>query len=284
PGRTKKDDWRKEEGQFFYQNKLLIDEVEEQKTIIKDHHDSLSAGHPGRLKTYQLIKKAYWWPGMMKQVEEYVKGCATCQQAKVNMHPTTVPLIPNQTPKTAEPMKYLSVDFITDLPESSGYDSIMVVVDQGLSKGVILSPCHKTINALETTQIFHDSIFKQFGLHDKLISNRGPQFASEVSKELHKLLNIETALSSAYHPQTDGQTERSNQELEIYLCIFCQNQPHSWAKYLTTAEFCHSQRPHSTNNQSPFYLLMGYEARGIPTKHGSTNIPSVEKRLSELLR
>ncbi|EGO00277.1 hypothetical protein SERLA73DRAFT_53386, partial [Serpula lacrymans var. lacrymans S7.3] len=71
--------------------------------------------------------------------------------------------------------------------------------------------------------------------------------------------------------------QQSNQELEIYLHIFCQNQPHSWAKYLTIAEFCHNQQPHSTNNQSPFYLLMGYEPQGIPTEYQSTNIPSVEK-------
>ena len=104
------------------------------------------------------------------------------------------------------------MDFITDLPPIDNFDSILVVVDQGLSKGVILIPCNKTVTAEDTARLLLDNLYKRFGLPDKIISDRGPQFASKAFIELLKLLGIESALSTAFHPQTDGTTERVNQE------------------------------------------------------------------------
>ena len=112
------------------------------------------------------------------------------------------------------------MDFITDLPISNGYDSILVVVDQGLSKGVILLPCNKMITAEGTAKHLLKNLYKRFGLPDKLISDRGPQFASKAFIELLKLLGIKSALSTAFHPQTDGTTEWVNQEIEAYLSIY----------------------------------------------------------------
>ena len=99
------------------------------------------------------------------------------------------------------------MDFITDLPSINNFDSILVVVDQSLSKGVIIIPCNKTITAEETGKILLKNLYKRFGLPDKIISNCGPQFASKAFIELLKLLGIKSALSTAYHPQTDGTTE-----------------------------------------------------------------------------
>ena len=112
------------------------------------------------------------------------------------------------------------MDFITDLPMTHGYDSILVVVDQGLSKGVILLPCNKTITAEGTAKLLLENLYKRFGLPDKLISDRGPQFASKAFIELLKLLGVKSALSTAFHPQTDGTTKRVNQEIEAYLSIY----------------------------------------------------------------
>ena len=96
---------------------------------------------------------------------------------------------------------------ITDLPLADGFDSILVVVDQGLSKGVILIPCNKTITSEDTAHLFLENLYKRFGLPDKIISDRGPQFASKAFKELLRVLGIKLALSTAYHPQTDGTME-----------------------------------------------------------------------------
>ena len=117
---------------------------------------------------------------------------------------------------------------ITDLPLADGFDSILVVVDQGLLKGVILIPCTKTLTSEDMAQLLLDNLYKRFGLSDKIISDQGPQFASKAFTELLKLLGIKSALSTAYHPQTDGTTEQTNQEIEAYLSIYCASQPEEW--------------------------------------------------------
>ena len=109
------------------------------------------------------------------------------------------------------------MDFITDLPKSNGFDSIFVVVDQGLSKGVILSPCNKTITAIETAELYVREVFKRYRLPDIMISDHGPQFATKVFQEIMTVLQVKHKMSTTYHPQTDGQMECLNQELEVYL-------------------------------------------------------------------
>jgi hypothetical protein len=164
----------------------------------------------------------------------------------------------------------------TDLPESRGFDSVMVVVDHGLTKGVILSPCKKTITSEGIAQLFFKKVFLRFGLYDKIISDRDPQFASKFAKELGRLLDYEVALSTAYHPQTDGQTEHLNQELETYLRIYSCSAPLDWVKHLPMAEFVHNHRKHDSRNASPFFLMMGYEPRGIPHILPNSAIPAAE--------
>src|ERR1700709_2542956 len=158
----------------------------------------------------------------------------------------------------------------------------MVTVDHGLTKGVILSPCKKTITSEGVAQLFFKKVFMRFGLYDKLISDRGPQFASKCAKELGRLLDYEVALSVAYHPQTDGQTERLNQELETYLRIYCRTDPHSWSKNLPLAEFTHNHRTHETQKQSPFFLLYGYEPHALPTTLSTSPVPAVEDRIKNI--
>ena len=174
------------------------------------------------------------------------------------------------------------MDFITDLPISHGYDSIMVVVDHGLTKGVILCPCNKTITAKGTVELLLDNVYKRFGLPDKVISDRGPQFASKAFREMGKQLGINLTMSTAYHPQTDGATERSNQEIEAYLCIFCGNNPERWSTLLPVLEFSYNQKPHAKMTRSPFYLMYGDNPTAIPIAYQKTNLPSVNDRLNSL--
>ena len=116
--------------------------MELQKEIVSSFHDSILAGHPGFFKTLHLIKEHYWWPGMTIFLKKYIDGCATCQQMKPNTHPTVTPLMPIKS-HTHQPFQQITMDFITDLPLSDGFDSIFVMVNQGLSKGVTLIPCNK---------------------------------------------------------------------------------------------------------------------------------------------
>ena len=137
------------------------------------------------------------------------------------------------------------MDFITDLPLSQGFNAIMVVVNHGLTKGVILEPCKKTISAEETANIILNCVFAQYGLPDKTISNRGPQFAAKVFRELCQLLGILLTMSTAFHPQTNGAMERVNQEIEAYLSIYCTANPETWALALPILQFTHNSCRHA---------------------------------------
>jgi transposase InsO family protein len=116
----------------------------------------------------------------------------------------------------------------------------MVVVDHGLSKGVIITPCNKNITAEGCAQIFFNKVFTRYGMYDSIISDRGPQFASRFAKEMARILGYQIKLSTAYRPQSDGQTERYNQTIETYLRIYCHNNPGDWENHINLAEFAHN--------------------------------------------
>ncbi|OJT03227.1 Transposon Tf2-12 polyprotein [Trametes pubescens] len=215
-------DWREEDGKIFFKNRCYVPANEQlRRDLISQHHDTPAMGHPGKFKTLELLQRTYWWPGMHTMVSRFVEGCAECQQNKINTHPTVPPLQPIPATDITRPFQQITIDYITDLPESKGHDSIMVVVDHGLSKGAIFIPCNKTIDAIGTAELLYRNVYRRFGLPSKIISDRGPQFISHVTRELGRILKITLSPSTAYHPQTDGQTERVNQELEVYLRIFC---------------------------------------------------------------
>ena len=276
-------DWKFNDHILTYQGRVYIPPEDSLRRSILAHcHDHETAGHPGYLKTRQLVTSEFWWPGLTQFVRKYVEGCATCQQNKSNTHPTVPPLTLIKS-HASHPFQQVSCDLITDLPTSSGFDSLLVVVDHGLTKGVILCPTKKTITAEGVAALFFHKVYLRFGLYDKIISDRGPQFASAFAKELGKLLNYDLSLSTAYHPQSDSETERVNQEVETYLWIFCGSNPGSWADKISHAEFAHNHRPHSVTNQSPFYLMMGYEPHALPSLISDSSIPAVESRLKSLV-
>jgi hypothetical protein len=210
-------DWKLEDDLLFFLGHCYIpsDEVL-RKRIIEHYHDTLPSGHPGQFQTLELIWRDYWWPGMTIFVKNYISGCMTCQQMKVNTHPTILPLSPIKS-TTTRPFAIVTMDFITDLPESEGFDSIMVVVDQNTTKGVIFIPTNKMVSMAEAACLYYEKVYTQFGLPDKIISDRDTCFASNLFQELGKLLGVKLAMSTAYYPQMDGKMERVNQELKIYL-------------------------------------------------------------------
>ena len=203
-------------------------------------HDHKTAGHPRELETFNSIRQHYWWPGLRTFVKNYVKGCSVCQQFKIDHSPSKLAFLPTEGAKLTWPFTNCLMDLIMDLPPVNSFDSILVMVDQGLTKGVILIPCDKTITAERTAKLLLENLYKRFGLLDKIISDQGPQFASKAFIELLKLLGIKSALSTAYHPQTDGTTERVNQEIEAYLGIYCISHPEEWVTALSTLEFTHN--------------------------------------------
>ena len=283
------DDWelKEENGRnvLFYKGKNYIPRnMELRRDIVKTFHDHETAGHPGEIGTYNAVRQHYWWPGLRTFVKNYVQGCGICQQFKIDRTPSKPAFIPTEGAKSTRPFANCSMDLITDLPLADGYDSILVVVDQGLSKGVILAPCNKTITSEQTAKLLLENLYKRFGLPDKIISDRGPQFASKAFLELLKLLGIKSALSTAYHPQTDGTTERVNQEIEAYLSIYCASHPEEWPQALHTLEFTHNNRRHADRTNTPFELMFGESPIAIPLSFENTKYPSIQEKMETLLR
>ena len=277
--RTAASDWEFIDNSLYFKHRLYVPEPAHHN-LVKSLHNSPIGGHEGFFQTLHRMQRDYWWPGMSTFLRRFISGCADCQAAKVNTHPT----IPGLSPLAVEhplPFSSISVDLITGLPDSHGHDSVMVTVDHGLMKGVIYCPCTKNIDSEGVAQLFFTNVFPQFGLHSKIISDRGPQFASAFARELACLLQYDVALSTAYHPQTDGETERVNQELETYLRLFAANKPEEWSKLLPMVEFAHNSATHSVTQRTPFSLMMGYKSWGYPPL-GKTFLPNLESRLSNL--
>lgn len=147
---------------------------------------------------------------MSSFMTKYVQGCDECQQMKVNTHPTIAPPMPIRADPNATLFSCIFTDFITDLPPSNGFNSIMVTVDHDLTKGVIFTPCLKTIDTIGTAKILHTEVYKWFRLPHKIILDCRPQYTSQAFQELCRLTGIESAMSTAFHPQTDGETEHVN--------------------------------------------------------------------------
>ena len=281
----KPEEWTEEDGLTIFQNRVYVPPDENlYRDIVKLYHDPPSMGHPGIQKTYELVKREFIWDQMRTFVTKYVQGCAKCQVSKVNTHPTKPGLVPIPHSGDTRPFRVITMDHITGLPLSNGYDSILNVVDHDVSKAAIMIPCKETDGSRETARQLRDHVYCRFGLPAKVISDRGPKFAAKSFRELHKLLGIETALTTAYHPQSDGQTERVNQEIDLALRIYCANDPNSWADHLAQFEFAHNQRTHSVTGKSPFELLYGYQPEAIGTVRRQPKHPSTDERLQELHR
>jgi hypothetical protein len=154
------------------------------------YHDFPTTGHPGALKTCLMIAKDFWWPKLGLFVQDYVKGCATCQATKATTNKPKPPLYPITTEPTALPFEYVSVDLIVKLPPSQGYDSILTVTDHGCSKAAIMIPCHEATDVQGMAQLYGRHVFPHFGIPKSIISDRDPRFIANFTRELCHILSV----------------------------------------------------------------------------------------------
>jgi hypothetical protein len=260
---------------------VVMGDTKDKHHIIQSHHDTPVHGHPGISKTIQLTERLYWWPKMRLDITEYVKGCAECQRHKVNTRPTKAPLQPIYPKLEAAPFETVALDFIVKLPVSQGYDSILTITNQGCTKAAIFVPCNEDITAEETAALYIKHVFAHFGLPTKIISDRDPRFMSKFVQAVCKVTGINHAPSTAYHPRTDGQSERSNQWLETAIRFITDQKQRNWAPYLPIVQFAHNNWPSDTTRKSPFFLLMGFNPRA-DWVHATSPIPRVTLRLEQL--
>lgn len=229
--------------------------------MLFNNHDLKSAGHPGQLKTVELVSRNYWWPNWRTYVKKYVDGCDVCQRIKNRPQKPYGPLIPNQVP--SKPWEIISCNLITQLPESDGYNAICVVVDW-LTKRAHFFAITNEFSAKDLAELLYSRVWSQHGLPKQIISDRGTQFAAQLFQEWCQLLEIKSSMSTTYHPQTDGQTERVNQTLEQYLRAYVDYQKTDWSWLLHSAEFAYNNATHESTKESPFFLEYGRHPRAGP--------------------
>ena len=218
------------------EGKIYVPKDEELRAkVVQLHHDIPAAGHGGRWKMVELVTRNYWWPGVTRDVGKYVERCDLCQRMKNRAEEPAGKLKLSEVPQKT--WTHLTVDFITKLPVVAGKDAVLVVCDR-LSKMTHFVATTEGTSAEGLARLFWDNVWKLHGLPESVVSDRGPQFGAELTKELNRMLGIKTKLSTTFHPQTDGQTERMNQELEQYLY---RAQAEGLARMASSGGICYKQ-------------------------------------------
>lgn len=244
---------------LFFKNKVYVPDGECRTLVLQQCHDQLLAGHYGKHKTVELIKRTYWWPKLIPSVVQFIASCDTCARSKAAKHHPYGLLQPLPIP--TRPWGSISMDFVTALPPTpSGQDAILVVVDR-LTKMSHFLPCKSTFTAQDTSVLVLQEIVRLHGLPDDITTDRGSVFMSAFWKGLFSLLGVKQNGSSAFHPQTDGQTERINQIMEQYLRCYVAYKQDNWCELLPFAEFTYNNTFQSSINSSPFKANYGFDPR-----------------------
>lgn len=256
---------------LWFEGKPYIHDPNKRKDYIQRVHESKIGGHMGRAKTLAQAQQGYAFPGMKKLVEEVVDNCDICNKTKTRRHKPYGLLEPLPTPTAA--WSSISMDFITGIPESKdpatgvSYDSIWVVVDR-LTKWAYFLPCSKTTTAEQLAYLFERDIVSVHLWPDNIVSDRDKLFVSKFWQGLMQRMGVKSKLSTAFHPQTDGQTERLNQILETYLRAYVNFEQDNWLELLPTAQIAYNTTFVESTKISPFFALFGKEPelrRGPPT-------------------
>jgi transposase InsO family protein len=238
-----------------------------QLQIMSALHDALFGGHSGFPVTYRHIKQLFAWKHMKTDIKTYVSQCQTCQQAKPDRTGYVGLLQPLPVPSSA--WQSISMDFVEGLPRSHNKNCILVVVDR-FTKYSHFIPLSHPFSAAVVVKAFFDTVYRLHGLPDSIISDRDKVFTSNFWKELFKPTKVTLSMSSSYHPQTDGQTERVNQCLETFLRCYVHACPSRWLDWLNHAEFWYNTAAHSAIGCSPFEALYSYTPRSLdifPSTH-----------------
>jgi hypothetical protein len=256
-------EWEIEQNLILWRGKVYVPKNNKLRMeIVRLHHNTLIGGHRGQWKTTELVTRNYWWPGITKFIKTYVAGCDKCQRNKSHHQPPAGKLMTNLA--LEKPWTHILVDFVVKLPEAQGYDVTLVVCDR-MSKMVHIIPRTESTSAQGLATLYQDNVWKLHGLPESIISDRGPQFAAQLTKELNAMLGIKSDLTTAFHPQTDRERERMNQEIEQYLQSFVDHKQEMWLESLALAEFAYNNKAQASTEESPSFvnygchLCMGFE-------------------------
>src|SRR6267154_1533826 len=263
-GKATPKNWELAKGLLYYKDRLYIPAVEEVQTeIAQGCHDSKVAGHFGQEKTIELVTRNFYWDKLADWINDYVRSCDDCQHNKSPRHAKYGLLQPLEVPYAA--WTSISTDFITQLPESQGHTQIMVVVDRFTEMAHFLG-LKPDATATDVADTFLTEVWKIHGLPTEIMSDMDAKFQGEFWQSLCKSLGIKRRMSTAYHPQTDGQTERTNQVLEAYLRSFVSYDQDDWYQLLPLAEHAYNNSKTKAHKLTPFFANYGYHPQTEWTK------------------
>ncbi|GJR74480.1 putative reverse transcriptase domain-containing protein [Tanacetum coccineum] len=230
-----------------------------QTVIMHESHKSKYSIHPGSDKMYQDMKKLYWWPNMKADIATYVSKCLTCAKVKAEHQRPSGLLVQPKIPEWK--WDNITMDFVTKLPKSSqGYDTIWVIVDR-LTKSAIFTPMRETGPLDKLARMYLKEVVTRHGIPVSIICDRDPRFASNFWRSLQNALGTNLDMSTAYHPQTDGQSERTIQTLEDMLRACAIDFGKGWVNHLPLVEFSHNNSYHASIKAAPFEALYGRKCR-----------------------
>jgi hypothetical protein len=254
--------------------------------LLHECHDVPTAGHLGKDKTLEQVKRRFYWPRMDADVLQYVRSCDACQRNKPSQQATAGLL--QSLPIPDQPWQQVTMDLITQLPKSSrGYDAIVVFVDK-LTKMVHLAATRTEVTTPQLAEIFWTTVVRHHGLPASIVSDRDPRFTGHFWRALWKCLGTQLTMSTAFHPQTDGQTERANRTLEEMLRAYVSFQQRDWDEHLVAAELAFNASKHASTGFTPFYLNGGREV-SVPLdlaveEARTTHQPDAAARIQQLHR
>lgn len=252
-------DFSLKDGVLYFKNRMWIgNNAAIQQKILANLHNAPVGGHSGINVTYQRIKQLFAWPHLRTTIVQFVTACSICQQAK-SEH-VKYPGLLQSLPVPDHAWQIVSLDFIEGLPKSATFNYILVVVDK-FSKYSHFVPLAHPFTAMDVAEAYMQFIHKLHGLPQSLISDRDRIFTSTLWTTLFRLAGTQLRMSSSYHPQTDGQTERVNQCLETFLQCFVHTCPSQWSKWLALAEYWYNTSFHSALGTTPFEVLYGHKPR-----------------------
>jgi hypothetical protein len=229
------------------------------EAIIKEQHEPPWVGHRGRHATLHLIQRLYWWPNMQDDVKAVLDKCHFCKANKPSAGKPTG--IAKSMPTPLQPWERFSMDWMTDLPVTkNGFDSILVVVDY-LTKLAHFIPTNKKQSSEEVAKILRREIIRHHGVPEIIVSDRDPKLVSNFMKDLYRCLGVKHTPSTAFRPQTDGQTERMNRVVQEMLRNYVSPTHDDWDEYLDLAEFAYNNSYHESIKTTPFRLTYGYDPR-----------------------
>jgi hypothetical protein len=253
---------------------IWLTTAEQKSKALQECHDSPLAGHFGARRTLEKVQRRYKWKGMAEDVSQYCRDCLPCRKSTPARHRPYGPLAP--LPPPTYPWEEVTMDFITELPPSKingvVYDAILVVVCR-LTKMAHYIPARGDWDGVDLAQAWIREIIRLHGIPKRVISDRGPLMKAKYWDTFQHYLSARRVLSSAFHPQTDGQTERQNQTLEQYLRCYCSLEQDDWALWIAIGEFAYNDSVHATTKTTPFLANHGVAPRGaewpiIPLNEG----------------